>query len=212
MASCPPYLGVLILRRQSQHSIESLRNQLRIGPPLHHHKMIGFGMLQIILGLSGFALWICYRRKTIRHKLPPGPKPLPIVGNLRDLPSGKTPEYQHWLKFKDNYGLISRVSILGQSLIILHDRHATHELLEKRSSKTSGRPYMHFASKLCGYGIFLNFQQYDSTFRKHRKLVHQQLGTPAAVARFRDIQDVESRRFLFRILEDPGNVINHIKT
>ncbi|TXB99903.1 hypothetical protein FocTR4_00014535 [Fusarium oxysporum f. sp. cubense] len=98
-------------------------------------------MLSAILFLVGVAHAILYLRTRPRKNLPPGPKPLPILGNIRDMPDGTTPEYQHWIKFKDLYGPISHVSILGQSLIILHDRDAANAILEKTSTKTSGRPH-----------------------------------------------------------------------
>jgi len=37
--------------------------------------------------------------------LPPGPKGLPLLGNLNDLPKPGELEYKHWLKFKDEYGM-----------------------------------------------------------------------------------------------------------
>lgn len=168
-------------------------------------------MLRAVFALLGIAVFIHLTWKRTHPKLPPGPKPLPIVGNLRDLPSGKTPEYQHWLKFKDIYNPFTHLSVFGQSLIIIHDRDVAHELFEKVSTKTSGRPSFPMASKACGYERFLSLHQYDNTFRQHRKLVHQQLGTRAATARFRDIQDEESRRFLLRVLDDPENLFQHIK-
>jgi hypothetical protein len=36
---------------------------------------------------------------------PPGPKSLPLVGNLSDLPKPGEIEAQHWLKHKDLYGM-----------------------------------------------------------------------------------------------------------
>ncbi|EXA33528.1 hypothetical protein FOVG_15243 [Fusarium oxysporum f. sp. pisi HDV247] len=169
-------------------------------------------MLSAILFLIGVALAMLYLRTRPRKNLPPGPKPLPILGNIRDMPDGTTPEYQHWVKFKDLYGPISHVSILGQSLIILHDRDAANAILEKTSTKTSGRPQFVFGNEMCGYNQILSFKPYGKLLKQHRKLVHQQLGTKTAASRFRDVQDVESRRLLLRILETPEKLSTHIKT
>ncbi|SCV44927.1 related to O-methylsterigmatocystin oxidoreductase [Fusarium fujikuroi] len=169
-------------------------------------------MLSAVLILVGVALTILYIRNKPRKNLPPGPKPLPILGNIRDMPDGTTPEYQHWIKFKDLYGPISHVSILGQSLIILHDREAANAILEKTSTKTSSRPQFVFGNEMCGYNQILSFKPYGKLLKQHRKLVHQQLGTKIAASRFRDVQDVESRRLLLRILNSPEKLSAHIKT
>ncbi|KAI5923092.1 cytochrome P450 [Camillea tinctor] len=169
-------------------------------------------MFYIILSLIGIILYNIYFQKKARPNLPPGPKPVPLLGNIRDLPPKGSLEYQHWLKFKDIYGPISSIAVLGQSLIILHDRQAVSYLLEKSSAKTSGRPDLHFARKLCGYGDLLTLEQYDTTFRQRRKLIHQNMGSRGTAARFRDIQDMESHRFLLRVLNDPANLIQHLKT
>ncbi|KZL65211.1 O-methylsterigmatocystin oxidoreductase (cytochrome P450 oxidoreductase), partial [Colletotrichum tofieldiae] len=96
-------------------------------------------------------------------------------------------------------------------IVVLHDRRAATQLLDKSSIKTSGRPYMRFAD-LCGFASLLNLEQYDAGYRQDHKLVHQQLGTKAVAARFRDTLDVESQRFLLRVLDDPANLVQHIKT
>ena len=155
---------------------------------------------------------LCYRhRKQAGPSLPPGPKPLPIVGNLRDLPPKGIPEYQHWLRFKDEYGPISSITVLGTVLVMIHDKQILYDLLDRMSTKTSARPHLHFAA-LCGWGEFLVSKQYDASFRQDRKLIAQQLGSRSSVAKFRDSQDVESHRFLLRILEKPGSLMKHIKT
>jgi hypothetical protein len=80
--------------------------------------------------------------------LPPGPKGLPLVGNISDLPPQGSQEYLHWKQFKERYGPLSSVTILGQTMIIIHDREIALELMEKRASKHSGRPNMKFAMEM----------------------------------------------------------------
>jgi len=43
---------------------------------------------------------------------PPGPKDLPLVGNIADLPQKGCLEWQHWIKHKDLYSPISSINVL----------------------------------------------------------------------------------------------------
>ncbi|KAL2871204.1 cytochrome P450 [Aspergillus lucknowensis] len=167
------------------------------------------------------------RRSSAR--LPPGPKPKPIIGNLGDLPSPGQQDWVHWGKFKDLYGPISSITILGQTIVIINDARIAFDLLEKRSNIYSSRPRMTFAGEMCplpldelkgsignvhrvGWNDSLAMQTYSDTFRAYRKAMHRVLGTKNAVAQFNDLQDVEVRRFLLRVLERPGDLIQHIRT
>ncbi|KAK5997064.1 Cytochrome P450 monooxygenase CLM2 [Cladobotryum mycophilum] len=175
--------------------------------------MLSILAIPSIVALVGFLVYHQYfRKKDALLSLPPGPKPLPIVGNIFDLPPPGTPEFQHWFKFKDLYGPISSVTVLGQTMVILHDKQAAYDIMEKMSLKTSGRPKTVFADELCGFQNFVPSKQYDKTFRLHRKLMHQQSGTQSLSAHFNGIQDAESRRLLQRALDDPKNLIKHLKT
>ena len=81
--------------------------------------------------------------------LPPGPKGLPIIGNVGDLPPKGGLEWQHWLKHKDLYGPLSSVTVFGQTIILIHDLETALELLDKRGAKYSSRPRMVFAGEMC---------------------------------------------------------------
>lgn len=87
-------------------------------------------------------------RKPKSLPLPPGPKGLPFVGNISDLPPPEVPEFQHWLQHKEKYGLLSSITVLGQTMIIIHDKEAAFELMEKRAHKHSGRPSMKFGMEM----------------------------------------------------------------
>ncbi|PKS05414.1 hypothetical protein jhhlp_008790 [Lomentospora prolificans] len=166
----------------------------------------------IILALVGYFVYRQFR-STIRHgKSPPAPKPLPIVGNVRDLPPPGVPEFRHWLKHKDLYGPISSVTVMDMTLVIVHDKATARHLLEQVASKTSGRPTMVFANQLCGYESIILCQGYTSTFRRYRKLLHQELGTKASAARFQDAQEIEVNRQLVRALHEPEKWLQHYKT
>ncbi|OGM40177.1 O-methylsterigmatocystin oxidoreductase [Aspergillus bombycis] len=144
--------------------------------------------------------------------LPPGPKPKPIIGNLRDLPRPGQQEWVHWLQFKELYGPISSVSMFGQTIVVLNDHQVAFDLMEKRSATYSSRPRMVFAGEIVGWADVLGLQGYSDRFRLYRKVLHRVLGTKALMSRFNPLQDIEVRRFLLRVLQKPDDLIQHIRT
>ena len=101
---------------------------------------------------------------------------------------------------------------MGMTLVLVHDKRAAHELLEQAASKTSGRPTMVMANKLCGYESIVLCQGYNSTFRRYRKYLHRELGTKVSAAQFRDVQEFEVKRQLVRTLNEPEKWLDHCKT
>lgn len=169
-----------------------------------------FQIVALSVGVFAIIAYRLIRKKITGLSLPPGPKPLPIVGNIRDLPPSGQAEYLHWLTFKDKYGPLSSVTVLGQTVVLIHDERMVSDLLEKNSLKTSGRPAQIFV-ELCALTEFITLKAYTESFRQHRKLLHQQLGTKAIASRFNDVQDVESRRLLLRVLKDPEDLLKKFK-
>ncbi|ROV94800.1 hypothetical protein VMCG_08867 [Cytospora schulzeri] len=73
-------------------------------------------------------------------RMPPGPTPLPFIGNKLQLPKSKPwVQFQEWSKI---YGPIYTIWIGRRPTIILSDPVVAAELLESRSSKYSSRPRM----------------------------------------------------------------------
>jgi hypothetical protein len=100
---------------------------------------------------SLLALYILSRLlRSKKHDLPlpPGPKGIPLLGNVNDLPKPGMLECHHWLKFKDPYGPISSVTVLGQTFVIVNDSDIALELLKNRAPIYSARPEMAFSGDM----------------------------------------------------------------
>ncbi|KER00066.1 hypothetical protein AUEXF2481DRAFT_31 [Aureobasidium subglaciale EXF-2481] len=130
-----------------------------------------------------------------------------------DLPAGSTPEYQHWLTHKDVYGPISSITVLGQTMVLIHDRKQAHELLVERANIHSGRPKLKFGFDMVGWNNTMAGLQCNSIFKLYRKYAHQQLGSKTSVERYNEVQEVSVGRFLWRVNQDKGAALTqHLKT
>ncbi|KAL3874625.1 hypothetical protein ACJMK2_037611 [Sinanodonta woodiana] len=98
--------------------------------------------------------------------LPPGPKPLPVVGNLLDFPSGRQ-VYKDFLKYREKYGNVVRL-VLGpfQNIILVFGHRAIHKALIEQGKDFKFRPTSLYVIKKLFYGKGITFGNGDA----HHKL------------------------------------------
>nr|XP_020667157.1 cytochrome P450 2F2-like [Pogona vitticeps] len=90
----------------------------------------------------------------MRQKLPPGPTPLPIIGNLWHL--GFVVKQESLLKLKDTYGNIFTMWMGQTPVVVLNGYEAVKEGLVTYSEETSGRAKSPLMTDLMGEkGIFV---------------------------------------------------------
>ena len=87
--------------------------------------------------------------------LPPGPKPLPLIGNLLDIPT--VHDHVTYAKWGKEYGDVVHVSVFNKNIIILNSVSAANELLDQRSGIYSDRPYlpMMHHPKLWAFSLYM---------------------------------------------------------
>lgn len=83
-------------------------------------------------------------------KLPPGPRQLPIIGNIGQV----DPVRQHpqFLKWAQQYGALFRVRFGSLNLIVINTAEAAVDLLDRRSAIYSSRNGPHFSFDLMSAG------------------------------------------------------------
>jgi hypothetical protein len=94
--------------------------------------LVGAISTAVVLG------WLARRNHWNGRVLPPGPKPLPLIGNLLDMPKEKVWETYH--AWNERYGEIVYLEALGTKIVILGSASMINELLERRSAIYSDRP------------------------------------------------------------------------
>ncbi|PON22939.1 hypothetical protein TGAM01_v208194 [Trichoderma gamsii] len=166
-------------------------------------------LYQALIALISFAIYHqLFRSK--KKNLPPGPKGLPIVGNVLDLPPKGVPDYIHWKSVTDKYGPIASVTIMGRHLIFIADKQDAQEILDKKSSASSGRPAFEF-SKYSGFGKMIPIHQQTREFKVHRKFMHKGLGTKLIVSKHADILELHTGLLLQDTLKAPEQILRHLE-
>ncbi|KAJ3477354.1 hypothetical protein NLI96_g10518 [Meripilus lineatus] len=154
-------------------------------------------------------LYVWSRHHKFRNAvLPPGPKPLPLVGNILDLTAREL-----WLrveKWARCFGDIVYIHVFGQGLVFLNTQQAAVDLLEKQGSIYSDKPSLVMAGELCGCENMVAFTRYGDFARRQRKLMHEALGA-SAVRTFLPLLEIETHALVRGIMADPKDYIGYIR-
>ncbi|KAL1742445.1 cytochrome P450 [Schizophyllum fasciatum] len=143
-------------------------------------------------------VFLLIRRPKRAYALPPGPRKLPIIGNLLDMPrSFEWEQYSAWAKEFDTD--IIHLEVVGQHIIVLNSYEACIDLLDKRSKLYSSRPPFAMTVGVVGIGFNVFTMSYGDKWRLRRRLMHGALH-PAAAARLRPIVSSTTHTFLRGVL------------
>ncbi|KAI0083867.1 cytochrome P450 [Irpex rosettiformis] len=143
-----------------------------------------------------------------RGKLPPGPKPLPILGNIFNVPADAAWKvFQQW---GQKYGDLIYLETLGKKMVVLNSAAAAFELLDKRSSIYSYRPKFTMANEVIGWKFSLTSMDYSEKSKKQRKYL-QSYFQKGRLQDYYGIQIKEVHQLLNDFLNDPKAYRGHIR-
>ncbi|KIJ05370.1 hypothetical protein PAXINDRAFT_93553 [Paxillus involutus ATCC 200175] len=148
------------------------------------------------------------RGKADAQKLPPGPPPIPILGNIRGIDTRRP--WRTYAKWGEKYGGIIYTRLLGQEIIVINSEKVAQDLLDRRSQNYSSRPASLIPiNELLGTEFSSIFLPYGDRWRLHRRLFHQAFHLNTAPS-FRPIQMQKAHDLIGNLLSAPSNYPTHL--
>ncbi|KAJ6540375.1 cytochrome P450 [Mycena capillaripes] len=145
-------------------------------------------------------------RGYLASRLPPGPRGLPLFGNLFQL---KTDAWFTFTEWKEKYGPLVHINVAGQSILIMNTHKVAADLLDRRGPIYSNRPRWIVASEILTGGLLVVFTQYNDVWRRMRRAGHEGLNQQAA-SEFHALQYKEGLLLIEGMLKQPRFWNEHI--
>ncbi|KAI0810997.1 cytochrome P450 [Irpex lacteus] len=159
----------------------------------------------LLLFVTAYLLLGIYRR---RHKAP-GPRRLPILGNLLQMPTDL--QFVQFSQWAQKYGPIYSLDALGRHIVVLNTYEAAGDLFDRRSNIYNDRPRLVMASEILGRGAFLPLLKNEEPWRRMRRAVHEDFNA-RAVEQYRTTQREATILALLRILQNPNAWEENLQT
>ncbi|KAJ5766297.1 uncharacterized protein N7511_003913 [Penicillium nucicola] len=152
-----------------------------------------------LLGLATFLIWFSWHvlQRLTQKPLPPGPKPLPLIGNLHQFPA-KDPcrQYKKWT---DQYGPLVTVKMGPKLMVCVGSHQVAVELLNNKQSVLNSRPRMVYMGECIYKGINTGLMPYGPRWRIHHRIQTRCL-RPAWVTQYHPVPDLETKQVLHDLL------------
>ncbi|XP_039261516.2 cytochrome P450 1A1-like [Styela clava] len=127
------------------------------------------GSFRLSFAFTAILLLVRYiLRRSKKLKLPPGPRGLPIIGNILQL--GPNPHLT-MTEFAKKYGSVYRLKLGSRMVIVVNGKDAIKQALVKQSGDFISRPEMHSTKYICdGHSVAFASMPVDE-HKRYRKLI-----------------------------------------
>lgn len=146
-------------------------------------------MVLSLIPLSLLLLLLAYNLyNRLRFKLPPGPRPLPVVGNLYDVKPVRFRCYADWAK---QYGPIISVWFGSTLNVVVSNTELARAVLKEHDQSLADRHRTRSAAKFSRDGKDLIWADYGPHYVKVRKVCTIELFSPKRLESLRPIREDE---------------------
>nr|AYK02621.1 coumarate 3-hydroxylase [Catalpa fargesii] len=150
--------------------------------------------------LSFLTIFIAYKLfQRLRFKLPPGPRPLPIVGNLYDLKPVLVRCFTEWSQV---YGPIFSVYLGSHLSVVVNSAELAKEVLKDNDQQLANRNRTRQIAKFSKNGMDLIWSDYGPHYVKVRKLCTLELFSMKRLDALRPIREDEVTAMVESIFKD----------
>ncbi|KAJ3968799.1 cytochrome P450 [Lentinula raphanica] len=163
----------------------------------------------LILATLVLPIFVLLHRRNTKLRLPPGPKPLPFIGNVLEIPTERP-----WIKYAEwgrIYGDVIHIKAFGQSMIVLNSAKAIFDLLERKGGLYADRPRVVMAGDMVGWNNSPFLGQSGSRHKEYRRLFAEVLSA-RKVEEWRPLQQAKVIQLAAQLMESPDAFRAHIKS
>jgi len=154
----------------------------------------------LVLSLSVFIIFLCYKLyNRLTAKLPPGPWPWPVIGNLFSITPMKFRCFAEWAKI---YGPIFSFYLGSQLNVVVNNAELAKEVLKDNDQNLANRFRTKPLDSVSKNGMDLIWADYGPHYVKVRKLCNLELFTQKRLEALRPIREVEVTAMVENIFKD----------